>query len=329
MNKRINLLFLSLLLLFLAGCGSNEKANESNDLITVGFSQLGSESDWRAANTKSIIDAFSEENGYALLYENAKQKQDNQLRAIRNFVLQNVDFILLAPDAETGWDNALLEAKNANIPVIIVDREVAVEDDSLYLCAIGSDFLKEGRTAVNWLESHLKSVDRDTEEINILHLRGTAGATAEINRSKALEQGVLTHSNWNVCGDFYGEFTEAKGYEVVRDFLETNPKIDVLYSQNDNMTFGAMKAFDEAGITYGEKGDVIIISFDAVRKGLELCQQGKINLAVECSPLHGPQVEELIQMYKEGKEIPKKIYIEETSFTPKDLTEEFVAERPY
>lgn len=328
MNKRISLLLL-LCLCLLAGCGSQKPKEEEARKITIGFSQLGSESDWRAANTKSMIDALSEENGYELIYENARQHQDNQLLAIRNFVLQNVDIIILAPVAETGWDNALLQAKNAGIPVIIVDREVAVEDDSLYLCGIGSDFLKEGRIAVDWLEKELKRKGRSEEEIHILNLKGTAGATAEINRTKAIEQGALAHANWIIDADFYGEFTEAKGYEVVRDYLQTNPQIDVLYSQNDNMTFGAMRALDEAGITYGEGGDVIIISFDAVRDGLNLCLEGKINLCVECSPLHGPRVAELIKMYTEGKEIPKKIYVEDTSFTPKDLTREIIDARPY
>jgi len=323
------ILLLLLCALLLTACGSTEAPAEQKKLIKVGFSQLGSESDWRAANTASMIEALSEENGYELLYENARQRQENQLLAIRNFVLQNVDIIILAPVAETGWDNALTEAKNAGIPVIIVDREVQVENDNLYLFGIGSDFLSEGLTAVEWLENELESTGRANDEIRIMNLKGTAGATAEINRTKAIEQGAQAHENWSITAEYYGEFTEAKAYEIMRDFLNHGGAIDVLYSQNDNMTFGAMRAFDEAGISYGVGGDVIIISFDAVRAALKLCMEGKINLCVECSPLHGPRVVELIQMYMAGESIEKQIYVQESCFTPADLTQEIINAREY
>lgn len=329
MKKFIRLVCLMIALCLLCACGHEAAPVEEKQLVKVGFSQLGSESDWRAANTKSMTDAFSEGNGYELLYENAKQRQENQLLAIRNFVLQNVDIIVLAPVAETGWDNALAEAKNAGIPVIIVDREVAVDDDSLYLCGIGSDFLQEGRTAVNWLQNELLRQHRAEDEIRIFNLKGTAGATAEINRTKAIEEGAQAHENWNIAAEYYGEFTEAKGYEVVRDYLKTDQRFEVLYSQNDNMTFGAIRALEEAGISYGVNGEVIIISFDAVRDALQMCLDGKINLCVECSPLHGPRVDELIKLYQEGKPVRKKIYVQETSFTKANLTQEIIDQRPY
>ncbi|MDO4459096.1 MAG: ABC transporter substrate-binding protein [Clostridia bacterium] len=326
--KYKKVLIIILCVFMLSACGKAEESVEGK-LIKVGFSQLGYESDWRAANTLSMTEALSEEHGYELLYENAKQRQDNQLLAIRNFVLQNVDIIILAPVSETGWDNALAEARNAGIPVIIVDREVDVENENLYLCAIGSDFFSEGITAVNWLEEELVKTGRDKEEIRIFNLKGTKGATAEIGRTKAIEKAAAEHNNWNINAEYFGEFTEAKAYEIVRDFLNSGGEMDVLYSQNDNMTFGAMKAFDEAGISYGEGGDVIIISFDAVQRALSMCMEGKINLCVECSPLHGPRVEELIRAYLDGEEIDKKIYVEESFFTPENLSEEIISERQY
>lgn len=322
MKKLLSLLLL--LLLLLSGCGSQPP--QVPQLTRVGFSQLGAESDWRVANTASMMESLSEENGYELLYENAKQRQANQLAAVRNFIVQGVDIIVIAPLEETGWDAVLQEAKNADIPVLIVDREVAVEDTELYLTQIGSDFLTEGLQAVHWLEETLKQRE---EPVNILHIQGTYGATAQLLRTKAIEDAVDAHENWRFAGQLSGDFTESKGYEVVRDFLTEHRDIDVIYSENDNMTFGAMRALDEAGIRYGLDGDVIIVSFDAVHRALEQCMAGKINLCVECNPLHGPRVDELIQQYLAGQAIPKQIFVEEQVFTPDMLTAELIAARAY
>jgi len=330
MKRTISLICCLLMLAALCvGCGYNERVPEEDDLIVVGFSQLGSESDWRIANTRSITEALCEENGYELILDNAKQKQENQLIAIRNFILQGVDIIVLAPASETGWENVLLEARSAGIPVIIVDREVSVSNESLYISRIGSDFLREGRSAVTWLEEELAVRGRTNESINILHIKGTDGATAQIQRSQAIEDGAQAHDNWNIVAQLDGEFTEAKGYEVVRDYLESNRDIDVIYSENDNMTFGAMRALDEAGLTYGKDGDIIIISFDAVREALQYCMEGRINLCVECNPLHGSLLDELIKAYRAGEDIPRITYVDETCFTSDSLTPELIDSREY
>ncbi len=329
MKRLIKLLCCVIALCVIAACGCTEVPTEGKELIVVGFSQLGSESDWRVANTKSMVQAFSEENGYELIFDNAKQKQENQLAAIRNFILQGVDIIVLAPVAETGWDNVLQEARDANIPVIIVDREISVEDSRLYISSVGSDFLLEGQQAVIWLGEELAKQGRASEDINILHIKGTDGATSQIMRTKAIQNGAAKNENWHITAQLWGEYTEAKGYEVVRDYLSTNTDIDVIYSENDNMTFGAMRALDEAGISYGADGDVIIISFDAVKRALEYCLEGKINLCVECNPLHGPRVDELIKKYEAGDSIPKQTYVEETCFTPSTVTPGIIELREY
>ena len=165
--------------------------------------------------------------------------------------------------------------------------------------------------------------------MRILHLQGTEGATAQLLRSLALEQAVDRHRTWSVEAVLKGEFTEAKGYEVVRDFLETGTEFDILYSENDNMTYGAMLALDEAGISYGRDGQVKIISFDAARKALEYCLEGKINLCVECNPLFGAQVDRLIRSCEAGETVPKSSYVEEVFFTCDTLTEQIVKEREY
>ena len=314
--------------LILCGCGRTAELKEES-LVRVGFSQLGAESDWRMANTESMTTALSEENGFELLFDNAKQRQENQLLAIRNFIQEDVDYIVLAPIMESGWENVLQEAKEAEIPVIIVDREISVEDENLYSCWVGSDFRAEGERAVRWLEYTLRNNGRLEEPLRILHIQGTDGATAQIGRTEALEDALKVHDNWTVVGKLPGEYTEAKSYELVRDYLKRDQKIDVIYSENDNMSFGAMRALDEAGISYGMEGEVIIISFDAVREALQLCLQGKINACVECNPLHGPRVAALIHQMENGETPEKHNFVEETVFTADTVTEEILNAREY
>lgn len=332
MKRAVNYLILLAVLtmmIFCPGCtGLFSQPEEDPDagLLVVGFSQVGSESDWRLANTSSMVSALSEKNGYRLLFDNAKQKQENQYRAIRNFIQQDVDYIVLAPISETGWENVLREARAAGIPVIVVDRQVSVEDESLYRSWVGSDFYQEGKTAVSWLEQEYPGEDTP---LRILHLQGTEGATAQLMRSRALEEAASRHGNWTIEAALQGEFTEAKGYEVVRDFLETGTDFDILYSENDNMTFGALRALDEAGISYGRDGKVKILSFDAVRGALELCLEGKINICIECNPLHGPRVDRLIQSCEKGEAVQKASYVEETFFTCDTITGQIIEAREY
>ena len=324
--KRFCSIFLTFALLFsMTGCLGIRSTEPSNKPYVIGFSQVGSESDWRVANTKSMTSTFSDDPGYELLMENARQEQDNQFAAVRRFILEGVDFIIIAPTVEEGWDTILKEIRDANIPVIIMDRSVAVDDDSLYLTNIGSDFLRQGNLAVEWLEGEIPA----DKTAKILHLQGTIGATAQILRTKALEDAAAKHSNWEITEQLYGDFTEAKAYEVMTEYLKTNKDIDVLYSENDNMTFGAMRALDEAGISYGNGGQVKIITFDATKEALQYCHDGKINLCVECNPMFGPRVKELIENYRNGLPIPKHVYVDESAYTTQDITQEFVDSREY
>lgn len=322
------LILLVLAALLLAACGRSSES-EDERLIRVGFSQLGSESDWRLANTRSMTEALSEENGFELLFDNAKQRQENQLLAIRNFIQEEVDYIILAPIMESGWDDVLHEAKEAGIPVMIVDRQISVDNDELYACWVGSDFRKEGELAVSWLESSLMPREDTAGPLKILHIRGTDGATAQIGRTGALEDAIRRHPEWEIVGTLPGEYTEAKSYELVRDFLKTGQRIDVIYSENDNMSFGAMRALEEAGISYGRDGSVTIISFDAVSNALKLCREGKINVCVECNPLHGPRVAALIRQMEAGESPGKLNYVEEDLFSTDSLTDEILSAREY
>ncbi len=324
--KRFCSLLLTFALLFaMTGCLGSRQAEPSNKPYVIGFSQVGSESDWRVANTRSVTSTFADDSGYELIMDNARQEQDNQFAAIRRFILEGVDFILIAPTVEEGWDTILQEIRDANIPVIIMDRSVAVDDENLYLTNIGSDFLHQGNLAVKWLEGEIPA----DKTARILHLQGTIGATAQIMRTKALEDAAAKHSNWEITSQLYGDFTEAKAYEVMTEYLKTNKEIDVLYSENDNMTFGAMRALDEAGISYGNGGQVKIITFDATREALQYCHDGKINLCVECNPMFGPQIKQLIEKYRNGEEIPKHVYVDESAYTTQNITQDFVNSRAY
>lgn len=328
MKRFFSLILCLALAVNIASCSGKKEQPKDKDLYVIGFSQVGSESDWRLANTKSMVDTFTEDKGYELRMENAKQRQDNQFAAVRTFILEGVDCIIIAPTVEEGWDTILKEIQDAGIPVIIMDRSVSVADKNLYLTNYGSDFLEQGNMAVRWLESETASMSED-DNLRILHLQGTYGATAQLLRTKALEVAVSQHDNWEFAAQLYGDFTEAKAYEVVTDYLRNDKNIDVIYSENDNMTYGAMRALEDAGISYGKNGQVKIISFDATKRALQYCLEGKIDLCVECNPLHGPGVEELITKYRNGEEIPKHVYVEETAFTSADLTQDFIDSREY
>ena len=289
----------------------------ADDTITVGFSQVGAESDWRTANTESMKSTFSEENGYNLIFDDAQQKQENQLTAIRNFIQQEVDYIVLAPVTETGWDTVLQEAKDADIPVIIVDRMVDVSDDSLYTTWIGTDSLLEGRKAAEWLNAYTTAKGIDAKDVNIVDIQGTIGSTAQIGRSKGLEEGVDNYG-WNLLAQQSGEFTQAKGQEVMESMLKQHDNINVVYCENDNEAFGAIDAIEAAGKTVGPDGDILVMSFDTTNAGLTDTLSGKIICDTECNPLHGPRVEEIIKKLEDGKDVEKKAYVEEEMFAYDD-----------
>ena len=299
----------------------------ADDTITVGFSQVGAESDWRTANTESMKSTFSEENRYELIFDDAQQKQENQLTAIRNFIQQEVDYILLAPVTETGWDTVLQEAKDADIPVIIVDRMVDVSDDSLYTTWIGTDSLLEGRKAAEWLNAYTTAKGIDAKDVNIVDIQGTIGSTAQIGRSKGLEEGVDNYG-WNLLAQQSGEFTQAKGQEVMESMLKQYDNINVVYCENDNEAFGAIDAIEAAGKTVGSdiaNGEIMVISFDTTNAGLTDTLAGKITCDVECNPLHGPRAEELIKALEAGEEVEKLNYVDEEIFATDDTVDKVKA----
>lgn len=297
--------------------------------IVVGVSQLGSESGWRTANTESVQDAFTQKNGYFLIYNNARQKQENQLKAIRSFISQRVDYIIFSPVVETGWETVLQEAKQAGIPVILMDRNVDVEDQSLYVTCVGSNFAEEGEKAGHWLEGELAKRRRSAQSINIVILTGTEGSSSQIGRSAGFAAVAARHANWNILEEKCAEFTSTKGKEVMKGFLRRYPDIDVVVSQNDDMTFGAIEAIRESGRTVGVGGDIMILSFDAVRGALDMVADGTINVDIECNPNQGEYLLNVIGMLEAGEPVEKRYYVEEDVFTIENVTQELLQERTY
>ncbi len=316
----------------LCGCRSDVQTlteDSEENLIVVGFSQVGAESEWRVANTESIKAALSPENGYELIYSDARQEQENQIRAIRTFIQQNVDYIVFSPKVETGWNSILQEAKEADIPVIMIDRDIDVQDEALYRVYIGSDFYKEGDKAVQWLEELLEKQGRRDEPIKIVHIQGTMGSTAQVGRTEALEQAVKGNPNWEIVAQECGDFTRAKTYEVVREILKQTRDIDVVYCENDGEALGAIDAMEEAGLKCDASDGVIVISFDATRLGLEYCLKGKIGLDVECNPLQGPYVDGIIRRLELGERVEREKHIDETQFDCFTITQEMIDGRKY
>lgn len=327
--KRFICILLSGILIFGAcGCSmlgdvvmEETTTDEDSDLIVVGFSQLGSESVFRTANTASIQETLTKDNGYFLIFENARQKQENQIKSIRSFISQQVDYIIFSPVTTDGWETVLQEAKDAGIPVILVDRMVSVTDHSLYTTWIGSNFEEEGENAGKWLEEHLRKEGRANEQINIVILQGTMGSSAKIGRSIGFDTIAEQNPNWNILAQEGADFTTLKGKEVMEMMIRKYDDIDVVVSQNDDMTFGAIEALEESGRKVNVDGGTLMLSFDAVHEALEMVQEGKISVDVECNPLQGEYISRVIQQLENGEEVEKAYYVDEMVFTQENVGE--------
>ena len=286
--------------------------------IVVGFSQVGAESEWRTANTESIKSA-AKDAGIELKFSDAQQKQENQIKAIRSFIAQKVDVIAFSPVVESGWETVLREAKAAKIPVVLTDRAVNTKDTSLYVSFMGSDFTEEGRKAGRWLVDKMKDSKGD---VNIVELQGTVGSAPAIDRKKGFEEVIKANPRFKIIRSQTGDFTRAKGKEVMEAFLKAEgKKINVLYAHNDDMAIGAIQAIEEAGLKPAK--DITIISIDAVKGAFEAMMAGKLNVSVECSPLLGPQLMTAVKDIVGGKPVQKRIVTEEGIFPMETAAKEF------
>ena len=298
-----------LCLAVLASCSGPKQAG--GGAIVVGFSQVGAESEWRTANTRSVREALAEPE-FRLKFSDGQQKQENQIKALRSFIAQHVDVIAFSPVVETGWDTVLGEAKAAGIPVVLTDRAVNVPDESLYVTLIGSDFVEEGRRAARWL---IKDSEGRSGPIRVVELQGTVGSAPANDRQKGFREVIGQDARFQIVLSQSGDFTRAKGKEVMEAFIkaEGKKKIDVLFAHNDDMAIGAIQAIEEAGLKPGE--DIRIVSIDGVHGAFEAMKAGQLNATVECNPLLGPQLAALIRDVHQRKTVSRRVVVEEGVFT--------------
>ena len=295
---------------------------DANDVIIVGFSQLGSESGWRVGNSKDVIRA-AEEAGIELIYDNAAQKQENQINALRSFIAYQVDVIALAPIVEEGWENVLTEAKNAGIPVLLCDRYINIHDEGLIAGYVGSDFMEEGRAAGQFLLK--KAMDMD--QVRIVEIAGTEGSTPARQRALGFREVLQEDARFDIIISVSGDFLRSKGKESMQNILAAHQDIHVLYSHNDAMTLGAIEAIEEAGLVPGQ--DIIIITIDGEQGAIDLLKAGKINCVVECTPLLGDLIMGLAQQLARGEQIPAFSHPDEQVFTEFDAGLQAIPPRGY
>ena len=300
-------------------------APAAGGLIQVGFAQCkADESDWRIANTKSMQEALSEANGFQLTLADANNDAAKQVADVQGFIDREVDYIVIAAVNMDGWDTVLKNAQEAGIPVILVDRTINASED-LYTCWVGPDFKLEGVKAVDWMKTRFAN-----SEANIVNLQGQLGSSAQVGRSSALEDGVAANSNWTLLEQQTGDWSTDKAKEIMASWIQQHgDKINCVYAENDNMADGAIQALQEAGKKVGGDDGVVIISFDANRPYLQMTLEGLINVNVECNPLHGPKVAEIINLLQSGGQPAKKEIVDELAFYYDTITQEVIDAREY
>ena len=312
------LLALALALCMVVALCAVAPAAFADDLITIGFAQVGHESDWRTASTKSCQDVFCEANGYELSFVDCDNDSAVQLEAVRTFIEQDVDYIIIDPIVSTGWDTVLTECEEAGIPVIVIDR--TIDDSDKYAAWVGSNFKTEGQAAGEWLKAYADA--KGISELNVLVIEGTTGASAQIGRTDGFKEAADKYG-WTILDSQTGDFTEAGGQQVMESFCKSyEGKFNVVVCQNDNEAFGAMTAMKNAGVSFGVDGDVILISFDACTAGLKELQAGNFNADFECNPLAAPTVDEVIKALEAGETPEKEVFMPEHWYVVEDILSE-------
>ena len=300
--------------------------------IKIGFAQVGHESDWRNANTENYKAVFSAENGFDLSFVDCDNDNAVQLEAVRSFIQQGVDYIVIAPIETAGWNTVLAEAKEAGIPVIIADRNVDA-DPSEYTTRVGTDMVKEGETAGLWLAEYLAGKDA-----KILVIEGSVGSSAALGRTEGFNNIAKDHPEWTIVDSQSGDFTQAGGQQVMESYLKSYAgQFNVLVCQNDNEAYGAMDAMNAAGVTYGVGGDVVLISYDATKAGLQYTLDGKINCNVECNPIQASFVKDVIAKLQAGEAVEAFTLVVDQAFVAPGITSQYattmtaelLAARPY
>ena len=273
--------------------------------LTIGFPQIGQESDWRTANTDSILKMIEAHEGWECVYSDAQQKQELQIQALRNLITQGVDYILFTGVVTSGWDEILKEVNENEIPLILMDRIPDCVDNIEYAAAFGGDFPLEGRRQVQWTGEYIKSIGRDNEEIAVAIMEGTTGADAQVGRTEGNLAALADYPWMEVVAQNTGNFTRAEGQALMESWLKSVEQIDVLIAQNDDMALGAIDAIKAAGKVPGK--DIIIVGCDSVKVAFEAIVAGEMNATIECTPLYGPTVEATIEALEAGETFGKEV----------------------
>jgi simple sugar transport system substrate-binding protein len=292
----------------LSGC---EKQEAENNSIILGFSQIGAESAWRNHNSRSIQESAAEA-GIQLLFTNAEQKQENQIRAIRSFIAYQVDVIAFVPIVAGGWDNVLQEARDAGIPVLVTDRKIDIQNESLYAGFIGTDSIQEGREAGLFLLGQFRDRLEAGKPVRIVELSGTVGSSPAVGRAQGFREIIDLYPQFQIVYSESGDFLRSKGYELMRSVLANQTGIDVVFSHNDGMTLGIIDAMKERELNPGK--DIVIVTIDAEQAAIDALARGEVNCVIECNPNQGPEIMRLTRLLAAGNTIPRLIHVKERVF---------------
>jgi len=319
LSSRFLLLLIAPLFIALAACsdGSTSAGGEREHHLVLGFSPVVSWGGWNGANAESVRNAARESN-MDVLMEDTHYRQENQVATLRSFVRRRVDVIVFAPVVESGWDLVLREIRSAGIPVILMDRNIEVNDPSLYLSHVGSDFIEEGRRAGRWLLEHTRD---EPGEIAILELRGSEGSAPANERKLGFAQAIAADSRYRIVESQSGDFFRARARVITANYLAgKGHHVRVIFAHNDGMALGGIDAVEAAGLEPGS--DVLVIAIEGSREGLEAIVAGKLNVSVECNPLMGPQLIAVARDAALGKEVPRRVFTQETVFTRENAAAE-------
>jgi simple sugar transport system substrate-binding protein len=309
---KVIFLLLTLLLFSCEKRSASDASGKTEEQIILGFSQIGAESAWRECNSQSVRTAAAAAN-VSLLFTNAEQKQENQIKAIRSFIAYQVDVIAFVPIVATGWDHVLMEAKSAGIPVLVTDRKIVIEDESLYAGFIGTDSEQEGRGSGEFLIRKFADKIEQNQPVRIVEFLGTEGSSVANGRAKGFREALQDYPQFEIVFSQSGDFLRSKGYELMKNLLaDTGPDFDVLFSHNDGMTLGAIDALKEKNVACGT--DVVIVTIDAEQAAIDALQRGEVNCVIECNPKMGPQIVDLAQRLVKSETIPRNIHVDETVF---------------
>lgn len=316
MARVLSVLVLIALVFSMMACSAN-----TNKKIVVGFSQVGAESDWRTGNTNSIKEACAAA-GFELKFSDAQQKQENQIKALRSFIAQKVDYIALAPVVKTGWDTVLKEIADAKIPLILVDRGITTTDGTQpWATLVGENFYEEGKNLAQWVKDNEEKLGfKDKDKVNVYQLEGTVGSDPAIDRGKAWAD-TMKGSKFVTVKSQTGDFTRAKGQEVMESWLKSDKgQIDLVFAQNDEMGLGAIPAIEAAGLKPGK--DIKIVTIDGGKAGFQAMVDGKIECIAECSPFTGPVLVDAIKKLQNKEKVDKAVYAKEGIFPKEEAAKE-------